>query len=83
MSRKISKIDHYFNFSRISFFRLCVKGNSFVAAFMFGLNIFQIFGPRIDIHFGSLFLLQSGIVSVICGLVLRLFREGSGEMLIV
>ena len=40
------------------------------AAFMFELNIFQIFAPRIDILFCPLFILLSGISCSICDLVL-------------
>ena len=45
------------------------------AAFMFELNIFQIFAPRNDILFCPLFVLQSGIYNAICDLVLQVFIE--------
>ena len=70
LSTETNKIAHYCNFSRISFFRLCVKEIVVAATFMFELNIFQIFGPRNDILFCPLFVLQSGISNVICDLVL-------------
>ena len=40
------------------------------AAFMFELNIFQIFSPRNDMLFYLIFVLQSGISNAICDLVL-------------
>ena len=40
------------------------------AAFMFELNIFQIFAPRNDILFCPLFILQSGICNSVCDFVL-------------
>ena len=46
------------------------------AAFMFEFNIIQIFGPRNDILFCPLFVLQSGISDVICDLELQLFKGG-------
>ena len=46
------------------------------AAFMFELNIFQIFSPRNDMLFYLIFVLQSGISNAICDLVLKLFRRG-------
>ena len=70
LSAKINKIAHFCTFSIISFFRLHVKEAVFAAAFMFEFNIFQIFGPRNDILFCPLFVLQSGISDVICDLEL-------------
>ena len=40
------------------------------AAFMFEFNIIKILGPRNDILFCPLFVLQSGISDVICDLEL-------------
>ena len=54
-----------------------MKEEDIVAAvFMFELNLFQIFGPRIDTFFCPLIVLQSGISNTICDLVLQLFSEG-------
>ena len=50
-STKINKVAHCCNFSRISVSRLCVKEAVVAAAFMFELNIFQIFAQRNDILF--------------------------------
>ena len=47
-----------------------MKETVVAAAFMFEFNIFQIFGPRNDILFCPLFVLQNGISNVICDLVL-------------
>ena len=76
LSTKINKIAHYCNVSRIYFFILYVKEAVVAAAFIFELNIFQIFAPRNGILFCLLFVLQSGISNAICDLVLQLFREG-------
>ena len=46
LSTKINKIAYFCNFSRFSFFKLCLKEAVVAAAFMFELNIFQIFEPR-------------------------------------
>ena len=43
---------------------------------MFELTLFQIFGPRNDILFCLLVVLQRGISNAICDLVLQLFSEG-------
>ena len=55
LSTKINKIDCYCKFSKIYFFKLCMKETVVAAAFMFELNILQIFEPRNDILF-ALFL---------------------------
>ena len=46
------------------------------AVFMFGLNLFQIFGQRNDILFCPVFVLQSDISNAICKQVLQLFSDG-------
>ena len=46
------------------------------AAFMFDLTILQIFGPKNNIVFCPLIILQRGISSAIYDLVLQLFIEG-------
>ena len=46
------------------------------AVFMFELNLFHIFGPRNDILFCPLIVLQSGIFNAICDLVFWFFSEG-------
>ena len=68
--KKINEIDHSCNLLRISFFKWCVKEDVVAAVFMFELTLFQIFGPRNDILFCPLFVLQRGISNAICDLVL-------------
>ena len=58
---KIDEIAHYYNFSSIYTFRMCVKKAVVAADFMFELNIFQIFGPRNDILFCPSFVLQGSL----------------------
>ena len=66
---------HFFK----NFFFQAVRERSWSStAFMFELNIFQIFAPRNDILFSPLFVLQRGISNAICDLVLQLFREDIG-----
>ena len=50
---KINKIAHSCNLLRSSFFKWCVKEYVVAAVFIFELTLFQIFGPRNDIHFCS------------------------------
>ena len=45
------------------------------AIFIFELTLFQIFGPRNDILFCPLIVLQRGISNAMCDLVLSLFSE--------
>ena len=68
--KKINKIVHSCNLLRISFFKQCVKEDVVAAVFMFEFTLFQIFGPRNDILFSPLFVLQRGISNAICDLVL-------------
>ena len=68
--KKINKIGHSCNLLRISFFKGCVKEDVVAAVFMLELTLFQIFGPRNEIFFCPLFVLQRGISNAICDLVL-------------
>ena len=71
--KKNKKIAHSCNLLRISFFKRCVKEAVVVAVFMFELNLFQIFGPRNEILFCPLIVLQGAISNAICDLR---FSEG-------
>ena len=75
MIKKINKIAHSCNLLRISIFKRCVKEAVVAAVFMFELALFQIFGSRNDILFCPLFVLQKGVSSAICDLVLWFFNE--------
>ena len=75
-NKKINKIADSWNLSRISFFKRCVKEDVVAAVFMFELTLFQIFGPRNDLLFCLLVVLQRGISDAFCDLVLQLFSEG-------
>ena len=63
--KKVNKIVYSCNLLRISFFKRCVKEDVVAAVFMFELTLFQIFGPRNDILFCPLFVLQRGISNAI------------------
>ena len=69
-NKKINKVVHSCNLLRISFLKSCVKEDLVAYVFMFELTLFQIFGPRNDILFCPLFVLQRGISNAICDLVL-------------
>ena len=74
--KKINKIAYSCNLLRTSFFKRCVKEDVVATVFMFELTLFQIFGPKNDIPFCPLIVLQRDISNAICDLVLYLFREG-------
>ena len=76
VKEKSNQMSTKINFSRISFLKLCVKETVVVGAFIFEHNIFQIFGPKNDILFCPFFVLQSGISSVICSVMLYFLKEG-------
>ena len=59
---------YFCNLSRISFLKPCVKKAVGAAVFMFEFNLFQNFGPRNDMHFCPLVILESDISSAICDL---------------
>ena len=71
--KKINEIAHSSNLLRICFFKRCAKEDVVAAVFMFEHTLFQIFGPRNDILFRPLVVLQRGISNVMCDLVLYLF----------
>ena len=66
----MNKIVYTCKLLRISLFKRCVKEHGVAAVFMFELTLFQIFGPRNDILFCLLVVLQRGISNAICDLVL-------------
>ena len=59
---------------RLNGIKLCSSDNHYIMAPQ--LRLFQIFGPRNDILFFPLFVLQSGISNALCDLLLYLCREG-------
>ena len=68
-NNKISKTTHSCNILRISFFKRCVREYVVAAVFILQLTLFQIFGPRNDILFCPLIVLQRGISNAIFDLV--------------
>ena len=67
---KINNIAPSCSLLRISFFKRCVKEDMVAAVFIFDLILFQIFGPRNDVLFCPLIVLQRGIFDAIFDLVL-------------
>ena len=72
---EISKLAHYCNFSRISFFKSYVKETVAAVVFMFELNLLRILGSINYVFWYPLFALKCGISDVIYNLMLYLFRE--------